>query len=245
VTPQPTLRVAVPRGHAPWVINSGGRPVTAVALVLHGGRSKSVQPVTRRQLTVLRMRPFASALRKAGADDGLAVARLRYAVRGWNGDMQSPLADARWALDQLAERFPGVPVAIVGHSMGGRTALYVADHDNVRAVVALAPWIEPGDPVAQLAGRRVLLAHGTHDRMTSAANSEAYAERAAGIASSVSYVSVAEEAHSMMKRAAIWHDLACGYALGVLYDKSPEETVRPDTTNVVTQALAGRRALVV
>lgn len=234
MTPQPILRVDDPHG-----------PVTGLALVLHGGRSKSLQPVTPRQLTVLRMRPFASALRKAGAADGLAVARLRYAVRGWNGDLQSPLADARWALDQLAERFPGLPVAIVGHSMGGRTALYVAGHDNVTAVIALAPWIEPGDPVERLAGRRVLIAHGVNDRMTSPANSQMYAEKAAGVASSVGYVRVAEEAHSMMRRAAIWHDLACGFAMNVLYDKSPEQSVRPDTTNVLTQALAGRRSLVV
>ena len=234
MTPEPRLDVSAPRG-----------PVNAVALVLHGGRSKSTQPVTARQLTVLRMRPFATALRKAGAADGLAVARLRYAIRGWNGELRSPLADARWALAQLAERFPAAPVAIVGHSMGGRTGLYVADHDNVRAVVALAPWIEPGDPVAQLAGRQVLIAHGVDDRMTSPANSEAFAERAAAVAKSVGYIGVAGEAHSMMKRAAIWHDLACGFALGVLYDKSPEESVRPDTTNVLAQALAGRRSLVV
>lgn len=234
MTPQPNLHVDAPRATA-----------TGVALVLHGGRSKSVQPVTRRQLTVLRMRPFASALRKSGAAEGLAVAQLRYAVRGWNGDLQSPLADARWALDQLHARFPGLPVAIVGHSMGGRTALYVAGHDNVTAVIALAPWIEPGDPVAQLAARRVLIAHGVNDRMTSPANSETYAEKAAGVASSVGYVRVAEEAHSMMRRAAIWHDLACGFAMGVLYDKSAEESVRPDTTNVLAQALAGRRSLVV
>ena len=234
MTPEPRLDVSAPRG-----------PASAVALVLHGGRSKSMQPVTPRQLTVLRMRPFATALRKAGAADGLAVARLRYAIRGWNGELQSPLADARWALTRLAERFPGAPVAIVGHSMGGRTGLYVADHDNVRAVVALAPWIEPGDPVTQLSGRQVLIAHGVDDRMTSPANSEAFAERAAAVAESVGYIGVAGEAHSMMKRAAIWHDLACGFALGVLYDKSPEESVRPDATNALVQALAGRRSLVV
>ena len=77
--------------------------------------------------------------------DGLAVVSLRHCMRGWNGDLRSPVADARWALDQFRERFGDVDVALVGHSMGGRTALAVADDPSVRSVVALAPWIEPGD----------------------------------------------------------------------------------------------------
>ena len=109
-------------------------------------------PVRASQLAVLRMAPFVTSLRRAGAEHGLAVARLRYLVRGWNGAAQSPVPDVRWALDRLAEQFPGIPVALVGHSMGGRAAVYAAGHDSVRAVVGLAPWIEPGDPV-RAAGR--------------------------------------------------------------------------------------------
>ena len=71
-----------------------------------GGR-KGHGRVTARQLAVLRMLPFAKDLGRAGAPLGLAVARLRYGVRGWNGEDRSPVADGRWALDQLAERFPG------------------------------------------------------------------------------------------------------------------------------------------
>ncbi|MCW2658521.1 MAG: alpha/beta hydrolase, partial [Jatrophihabitans sp.] len=109
MTSVPALLVDEPRGE-----------VRAVALVLHGGRSQGTGPVRARQLAVLRMRPFISSLRQAGADHGLAVARLRYAVRGWNGSAASPVADVRDALDQLAARFPGIPIALVGHSMGGR-----------------------------------------------------------------------------------------------------------------------------
>ena len=86
--------------------------------------------------------------------DGLAVARLRYRVRGWNGADAAPVADAHWALDQLTARFPGVPIALVGHSMGGRAALYAAGHPAVRAVVGLAPWIEPGDTERTIDGLR-------------------------------------------------------------------------------------------
>ncbi|MDT4936122.1 MAG: hypothetical protein QOK11_4014 [Pseudonocardiales bacterium] len=216
-----------------------------VALLLHGGRAVSELPVRANQLAVLRMLPFARVLRRAGSEHGLAVARLRFAVRGWNGDAHAPVADARWALDQLAVRFPDVPVAMVGHSMGGRTALYAADQANVRAVVGVAPWIEPGDPVEQLAGRRILLAHGSRDRVTSAAASAAYVQRAAAVAGSAAYVSVSGDRHAMLRRATVWHELTAGFVLGVLFGQSVGRTTRGDTANVLVRALAGQGSLVV
>lgn len=231
---QPVLRVADAKG-----------PVRGVAVVLHGGRAHGTAPVTARQLAVLRMVPFASALERAGARHGLAVARLRFGVRGWNGTLQSPVADARWALDDLDRRFPGIPVALVGHSMGGRTAVYAAGHGNVEAVVGLAPWIEPGDPYEQLAGRRVLFVHGSNDRMTSARASAAFAQRAAHVTASMSYVQIRNEGHPMLRRPGVWHDLAAGFVTGVLFGTTPEGTAESDTTNVLAQALAGQTSLVV
>lgn len=218
--------------------------VTAVVLVLHGGRSRSTGPVRPTQLSVLRMRPFVSSLRAAGADQGLAVAQLRYAVRGWNGSDESPVPDTRWALGQLAERFPGTPTALVGHSLGGRAAVYAADHASVRALVGLAPWIEPGDPYHQLAGRRVLFAHGDLDRMTSPDESAGFARRASTVADSVSYVSIHGDRHPMLRRARLWHDLATGYVLAVLCGQAPGGTVRPESANLLQKALAGEATLV-
>src|SRR3954451_24592605 len=131
----------------------------AVVLVLHGGQARSVRPTRAWSVAAARMVPFARAIARAGDDAGLLVARLRYGVRGWNGSAQSPVPDARWALDRLAARHPGLPVALVGHSMGGRVALTVAGLPEVRAVVALAPWVERGDPPDPLAGRLLLVAH--------------------------------------------------------------------------------------
>jgi pimeloyl-ACP methyl ester carboxylesterase len=235
------------------------RQVAGVALVLHGGRSQSIAPTRPWQLAVLRMLPFAWSLRRGGAADGLAVARLRYGVRGWNGADRSPVADAESALADLAQRFPDVPVALVGHSMGARTALYVAAHPAVRVVVGLAPWIEPGDErtIPGLAGRRVLLAHGALDRMTNPRSSEAYARAAAGTAASMSYVSVTADKHAMLGRAGVWRELATGFVLGALWDRSPSGTPAPTGTNgtenghagdlarTVAGALAGQAALVV
>ncbi|MEO9138762.1 MAG: alpha/beta fold hydrolase [Jatrophihabitans sp.] len=218
---------------------------TAIALVLHGGRSKGTGRVRANQLAVLRMKPFATSLVRAGEAHGLVVARLRYRVRGWNGTDQSPVADTRWALDQLAQRFPDAPVALVGHSMGGRTAMYTADYPTVRTVVGLAPWLEPGDPSAPLAGRRVLVLHGDGDRMTSADESASYVRQAAAIAESVSYVSIHGERHAMLRRARLWHELSTGFVLATLCGLAPEETVGSDSANLLMKALAGQASLTV
>lgn len=219
--------------------------VRAVALVLHGGRSRGEGRVRASQLAVVRMTPFAASLRAAGRQRGLAVARLRYLVRGWNGAAQSPVHDVRWALGQLARRFPGVPVALVGHSMGARAAIYAAGHESVRAVVGLAPWLETGDPDAQLAGRRLLIVHGDRDRMTSPAESASYARHAANVAASVSYVTIRRERHAMLRRAADWHQLTTGYVLGVLCDAAPEETIGARNANAIEKILSGESLLVV
>lgn len=216
----------------------------AVALVLHGGRSRSVAPVRTRQLAVLRMAPFASSLAGAGADRGLAVARLRFRVRGWNGGERSPVADAGWALDRIAERFGDVPVGLVGHSMGGRTAMYAGGYRTVRSVVGLAPWLEPGDPFAQLAGRRVLIVHGDGDRMTSPSASLNFGQSLRPVAASIGYVSVHGGKHAMLQRPGLWHELATGFTLDALLDVAPEETTSIQTANILIEATAGHTPVV-
>jgi dienelactone hydrolase len=220
-------------------------PVRGIAVVLHGGRETSVAPVRGRQLAVLRMRPFVASLQRAGRADGLAVAQVRYRVRGWNGTERSASVDVELALDRLVSRFPQVPIALVGHSMGARAAMYAAGHENVRAVVALAPWLRRGDPVSTLAGRRVLIAHGDRDRITDPRASAAYARAAEQVAQSVSFVSIAGEQHAMLRRARLWHELSTGFVLGVLFERDVRVTAPEDVRKVVTGALAGRAALVV
>jgi pimeloyl-ACP methyl ester carboxylesterase len=196
--------------------------------------------VCANQLAVLRMLPFARTLRAAGNVRGLAVARLRYAVRGWNGLARSPVRDAHAALDDLAARYPDAPVALVGHSMGGRAAIYVAGHPAVRAVVALAPWIERGDPVDPVRGRRVLVAHGDADRVTSPAAAAAYARSAALVAESVSFVRVHGDGHAMLRRSALWHQLASEFVLGACYGPAAASTA---IAALVAEALGGEPAL--
>lgn len=217
--------------------------VRAVVLVLHGGRAKSLEPVRSRHLTVVRMRPFADSLERAGRRHGLAVARLRYAVRGWNGARQSPLGDVLGALESPHAAHPDAPVALVGHSMGGRAALHAAGHPAVTTVVGLAPWIERGDPVGQVRGRRILLAHGLRDHTTSPRGSAAFVQAAQGIAAYATYVAVHHEGHALIRRPGLWHGLATGYVLAALCDVAPEGTVRRDAANLVGKALAGSTQL--
>ena len=156
---------------------------------------------------------------------------LRYRVRGWNAPDLDPVRDARWALAEVEREHPGVPVVLVGHSMGGRTALRVADHPTVVAVCALAPWIEPGEPYAQLAGRSLLIAHGDRERMTDPAQSYRYAVQARSVASRVARFSVLGDGHAMLKRAGDWTRLVVDFVLGEL----GFEPQAPDIANAMRE----------
>jgi alpha-beta hydrolase superfamily lysophospholipase len=230
-----------------YAVRAPQRP-RGLALVLHGGRAKSTGAVRAAQLAVVRMAPFGASLARAGASPGLAVARMRYLVRGWNGTAQAPVADVRWVLDQLAARYPDLPVALVGHSMGGRAAIYAADHPAVRTVVALAPWVEPGDPYRSLAGRSVLVVHGDGDRMTSPRASAAWTRQAATVAERATYVSVRGDGHAMLRRAGLWHELATRYVLATVLDRGGRATgagIGEEAGAVLGKVLAGEPSLVV
>lgn len=200
-------------GQAVLSVRRPSGPTRGVALVLHGGKSQSREPVEARHLSPARMVPFAWHLHLAGRKHGLAVWTLRNSVRGWNGADMSPLQDARWALGQIREQHPGLPVFLVGHSMGGLTALRAADHPGVEAVVALAPWLKPGTPTSGAANRKVLIVHGTTDRWTSPAASLLFARRAAPGAASVQYVALKGAGHFMLRKFRLWQTLTTGFVM--------------------------------
>jgi pimeloyl-ACP methyl ester carboxylesterase len=160
--------------------------------------------------------PFGGALRRAGRRDGLAVWLLRYRYRGWNEPDRDPVSDARWALQRVRESHPAVPVVLLGHSMGARVGLYVADDPAVVAVCALAPWIEHGDPVAQLRGKSLLIAHGDLERVTSPAVSVDYAQDARQVSDRVCRFDVHGDGHAMLRRARDWTRLVRRFVLAEL-----------------------------
>jgi dienelactone hydrolase len=100
--------------------------------------------------------------------------------------------------------------------MGGRVALRVADDPAVVGVCALAPWTPEGEPVEQLAGVTVLIAHGDRDRTTDPALSYRYAERAKRVTDRVARFDVLRESHALLNRYREWTRLVRRFTLGVL-----------------------------
>ena len=209
----------------------GAQPPSGIVLVLHGGKVRSKEAVSPTNFAYLRMRPFAAAIARragrsgAGAASGSGEASgtgrigallLRDRFRGWNDEDADPVTDAIWALERIEQRYGPIPVVLLGHSMGGRAALRAAGHPTVTGVVALAPWLPEGEPVEQLDGRSVLIAHGELDTITAPANSRAYAERAKADGADVEYREIPGAKHAMLADASTWHALAAEFAVGHL-----------------------------
>ena len=188
-----------------------GVSTKGVVLVAHGGQASSTAATSALQPAVLRMIPVAAAIRQELRGSGAVVRRPRFRVRGWNGAQASPVGDLNDALDAIEAEFGPVPVVLIGHSMGARAAVRAAGHPAVSAVAGLAPWLPPGEPTGQLAGRRVLLAHGTADSITSPAETWAFLERARAI-TEVAAVEVRDGDHPMLRRARLWHAIAAEFA---------------------------------
>lgn len=182
-----------------------------MVVVAHGGQEVSTAPTTAIQPAVLRMIPVAATIGRALRDRGVVVRRPGFQVRGWNGAQASPVDDLNGVLDEIRSEFGPVPVVLVGHSMGARAALRAAGHPSVAAVAGLAPWLPLGEPIYQLVGRSILLAHGTADVVTSSAETWAYAERARAL-SPVAEIEVRGGEHAMLRRAPLWHCVAAAFA---------------------------------
>ncbi len=177
----------------------------AVVLLLHGGQQHSVEPVKNRHASWWRMAALARSLREYARQHDLALSLLQYEQRGWNDPVDpSPVKDTREAISELTDRWPDVPVVLVGHSMGGRTACRAADDPSVGGVVGLAPWLPEGEPNASIAGRHLRVMHGTQDSWTSAALSRAYVERSQGTAASATWTSLPGGGHFMFRHSATW-----------------------------------------
>jgi dienelactone hydrolase len=166
-------------------------------LVLHGGAARRENMmVSPAQLSVLRMIPIARRIARAGRRR-LAVFRLLNSRRGWD-TTHTPVHDARWALDEIADRLGGgVPTSLVGHSLGGRAALLSAGAPGVHSAVALAAWVYPSDVASGIEDRRILMVHGERDRVASPARAKALAAALSRHAD-VRYVSVPGGKHAML-----------------------------------------------
>jgi pimeloyl-ACP methyl ester carboxylesterase len=129
-------------------------------LLLHGGVERSLAPVSDLRPAWRQILRLQASMQPQAAELGLSVWAVRNRYAGWNDDDRpSPVDDARAALALVRRASDKVPVILVGHSMGGRTAVRVADDKNVVGVMGLAPWLPPSEPSTTLAGRCVHLAY--------------------------------------------------------------------------------------
>ena len=186
----------------------------AVVLVLHGGKPRSRLAVDGRSASWRRALWLQRSIAHQAHGAGASVWLVRYRERGWNaGDR---LADARWALDRLREVHGDVPVVLLGHSMGARVAVHVADDRWVMGVVGLAPWWSATDPVRTLSGRTLRAAHGRRDRITSFRETARYVERARTVADSAELEDMGPLGHYMLTGSRRWHDVALRSVLEVV-----------------------------
>ncbi len=80
----------------------------------------------------------------------------------------------------------------------------------------LAPWVPADEPVGQLAGRSVVLVHGTADRVTDPRLTARYADRARPVARSVVHHEIPGAGHAMLQSVRQWDDLTAAAVLDIL-----------------------------
>lgn len=185
-----------------------------LVLVLHGGKQTSTQGVDGRSASWRRMAALQRTITPAAHQAGVSTWLLRFRVRGWNGG--APVRDARWAMEQVRAELGEVPVVLLGHSMGARTAAYMADDRSVVGVVGLAPWWQPDDPVRALAGKPVAAAHGRTDKITSAKMTRAFLARAESLAASAEFHDMGRVGHYLLRHIPEWNDFAISRSLALL-----------------------------
>ncbi|MFF5155107.1 alpha/beta hydrolase [Streptomyces sp. NPDC000348] len=205
--------------------------VSGVVLLLPGGEEVS----GRRPSAVVAaasVRALGRRLTRAGRDQGLAAHVVHYRYRGWNGSEAHLARDAAWAADEAVRRYGDVPVCLAGIGMGGRAALRAGGHEAVNSVLAMAPWLPdedvaaPPEPVKQLAGRRVLIVHGTNDARSDPELSFRLAARAKKANREVCRFEVHSDGHGLSQYRDEVLALAEDFVMGVLFGRAFSRPVR-------------------
>lgn len=211
-----------PGGHTGWVTvharlvaTRAPRRPDGVVLLVHGGAAREDRTaVSPYQPSVLRMIPIARRIASAGRGR-LAVFRLLNSTRGWD-TRHTPVDDLRWALERVRERYGAhVPACLVGHSLGGRAVLLAAGTPGVRSVVALNPWVYATEGRHDAGGRRILVVHGSADRVADLSRALAVATNLRRTAD-VGVLTVRDGTHSMLRHRSVFDRAAADFARATL-----------------------------
>jgi pimeloyl-ACP methyl ester carboxylesterase len=129
----------------------GDGPLTVVCM--NGGRRAELEGSWSATIEWLleRLRPQFPQVR---------FAELRYRIKSWRR-FDWCIEDARAAVEAAG----GERTLLLGFSMGGGVAIAAAAEPSVETVVGLAPWIPPRLPLEGLRGRRLVVLHGSLDRV--------------------------------------------------------------------------------
>ncbi|MGP4051973.1 prolyl oligopeptidase family serine peptidase [Streptomyces sp. 2A115] len=198
--------------------------VSGVVLLLPGGEETSARRPSP-MLATASVRALGRRLTRAGRADGLVAHVVHYRFRGWNGSEENLARDAAWAADEVVRRYGDVSLCLAGVDMGARAALHAAGHDAVNSVLALAPWLPeedvavPAEPVRQLAGRRVMIVHGTNDERTDPELSFRLAARAKKANRDVCRFEVHSDGHGLSQHRGEVLALAEDFVLGALFER--------------------------
>lgn len=196
--------------------------MSGAVLLLPGGEEVSGRRPSPVWATVF-VRALGRTLARAGRGEGLVTHAVHYRYRGWNGSEAHLARDASWAVEEVVRRHGDVPVCLVGVGMGGRAALRAGGHEAVNSLVAIAPWLPeddmaaPPEPVRQLAGRRVLIVHGTNDERTDPELSFRLAARAKKANRDVCRFEVHSDGHGLHQHRDEVLALAADFAMGALF----------------------------
>lgn len=218
VTPVRTVRLGRALGPEPTA-------VSGAVLLLPGGEEVSSRRPSA-MWAAASVRGLGRRLARAGREEGLAVHAVHYRYRGWNGSEAHPAADAGWAADEVVRRYGDVPVCLAGVGMGARAALRAGGHEAVGSVLAIAPWLPeedmaaPPEPVKQLAGRRVLIVHGTNDGRYDPELSFRLAARAKKANRDVCRFEVHSDGHRLHQYRSEVHALAEDFVMGTLFGRA-------------------------
>jgi hypothetical protein len=171
-----------------------------VVLVLPGGAVSS-----RRRgvgaLDALAIVPFVRQVRRAVRGTNTAVEVLRYRYGGWNAPDAPAVADARWAFERIHTVYGDVAVTVVALSLGARVALHAGLAPNVRALALIAPWLPEAEDVGVLAGRDVLIVHGSADKQSDPLTSYDHAVRARAAGARVARFVLRGAGHAQLPQA--------------------------------------------